>query len=266
MASFASIGLFSTAFSLFDVIFPDIISNQKIGITTTIITVSILYGGWRSWPRPIEQEYASPNVKIKLEKGNLFDQPGHLVIGMTTTFDTSIPNIIARSSIQGQFLDKVFSGDIRELDAQLKKALSPLTPVGTIEKAGKKTRYPIGTVATLKNHARRYFCVAYTEMNEQNEARGTVDGIWRSLDNLWKVVCRESNGGRVSIPVIGGGQSRLSQILPAQDSIRFTALSFMLACRKEKICDELAIIVQPKDYDRLDRLEIQSFLKSLKAS
>jgi len=43
-------------------------------------------------------------------------------------------------------------------------------------------------------------------------------------------------------------------------------LSFMFACRKEKVCDELAIVIRPQDYERLDRLEIQSFLTSLKPS
>jgi len=70
----------------------------------------------------------------------------------------------------------------------------------------------------------------------------------------------------VAISVIGGGQARLAQILPAQDSIRFIALSFMLASRREKICDELRIIVRPAEYKRLDRLELQSFLSSLRPS
>ena len=74
-----------------------------------------------------------------------------------------------------------------------------------------------------------------------------MDGIWRSLDSLWKAVTAEANGGRVCIPVIGGGQSRLSQILPAQDSIRFIAMSFMLASRNEKICDELVIVARPRN-------------------
>jgi hypothetical protein len=100
-------------------------------------------------------------------------------------------------------------------------------------------------------------------MNERNEAQGTMDGIWRSLDRLWQEVRAKGNGGAVFMPVIGGGQSKLSQIFPAQDSIRFMILSFMFASRHQKVCDELVIVVQPRVYDRLDRLEIQSFLRSL---
>lgn len=45
--------------------------------------------------------------------------------------------------------------------------------------------------------------------------------------------------------VIGGGQARLSSVMPAQDAIRFTLLSFMFASRKNRICDELRIVVRP---------------------
>jgi hypothetical protein len=266
VATFSAVGFFSVMLGLFDVIFPGIISREKAGITVGVIVISATYGAFRSWPRPIGEQYSSPNVKISLVQGDLFDQSGHLVIGMCTTFDTSIPEIIARSSIQAQFLDRVFSGGVAELDGQLQEALSSYQPVGLINKPGKQDNYAFGTVATLKEHSRRYFCVAYTEMNERNEARSTMDGIWRSLDSLWKAVCAEANGGCVCIPVIGGGQSRISHILPSQDSIRFIAMSFMLACRSEKICDELVIVVRPEDYERLDRLEIQAFLKSLRPS
>jgi hypothetical protein len=266
IAAFSAVGFFAVVLGLFDVIFPGVIPDERNWIATGIIEVSLIYGAWRSWPRPIQQTYSAPNVKISVTEGDLFSQTGHLVIGMCSTFDTLIPDIIAKSSIQAQFLDRIFAGATAELDRQLHAALKKAHPVGTIDKPGKKTRYAIGTVATLKEHSRRYFCVAYTEMNQRNEARGTIDGIWRSLDSLWTEIRAEANGGTVSIPVIGGGQSRLSQILPSQDSVRFMALSFMLASRHEKVCDELSIVVRPSDYKRLDRLEIQAFLNSLRPS
>lgn len=264
--TFSAVGFFAVILGLFDVLFPGVIPHGRGWLATCVVLISIAYGSYRAWPRPIEEIYSSPNTRIKLIKGDLFDQPGHLVIGMCSTFDTSTPHIIAKNSIQSQLLDRIYGGDIRELDRQLTAALRSIKPVGTIEKSGKKTKYPIGTVATLREHTKRFFCVAYTEMNTKNEARGTMDGIWRSLDNLWREISVQANGGKVSIPVIGGGQSRLSQILPAQDSIRFTALSFMLASRREKVCDELAIVVQPAVFEKLDRLEIQSFLRSLRPS
>ncbi|WP_129669881.1 macro domain-containing protein [Phytoactinopolyspora endophytica] len=265
--TFSGVGFCAVFAGLFDVLFPDVVSDGGRPLAVLLLLLSSLYGLWRSWPRPIEQIYDAPNIKIGLVRGNLFEQRDHhLVIGMATTFDTEVPEVIARSSVQAQFMREVYQENRSALDADLAAALSEVPPTGKIEKKGKTAVYPIGTVAVLNDRYRRLFCVAYAEMNEKNEARGSVGGVWQSLEQLWRSVATHANGGTVAMPVIGGGQARLSQILPAQDSIRFTILSFMLASRREKICDELKIVVQPKEFDRLDRLELQSFLKSLRVS
>jgi hypothetical protein len=66
--------------------------------------------------------------------------------------------------------------------------------------------------------------------------------------------------------VIGGGQSRISQEFPAQDSIRVIALSYMFASRHLKVNEGLNIVVRPEDVQNLDMLELQAFLKSLRLS
>jgi hypothetical protein len=229
-----------------------------------ILIASLIYGLIRSWPRPIEQYFPLPNTTIRVIKGDLLDQAGDLVIGTCDTFDTLPPHVIARGSLQGQALDRLFGGDVSELDRRINEALSRHTHVGTVAKPGKQLRYELGTVAVLKESGRNIFFVAYSQMNEQNQARSSPDFLWKSLLNLWTEVSRHGNGGSMSIPVIGGGQSRMAQVLPAQDSIHFIALSFMLASRRERFCDELRIVVRPTDYNRLDRLELQAFLSALK--
>ena len=205
-------------------------------------------------------------MQIRVAEGDLFDQTSHLVVGMCDTFDTSIPHIISRASAQGGFLHRLLADDVAEFDRQLDGALEGVQPIGTVSKEGKTNRYPLGTVAVLRNADRCFFMLAYTEMNERNEAHATVDGIWRSLDQLWKEVGANSNGRTVAMPVIGGGQSRISQILPAQDSIRLVILSFMFASRGTRVCEGLDIIVSPKVFQSLDRLELQAFLGSLRKS
>ena len=103
-------------------------------------------------------------------------------------------------------------------------------------------------------------------MDERNKACCTITSVWNSLSSLWEEQSNYGNHKPISIPVIGGGLARISGILPAQDSIRLIILSYMFASREEKISDELRIIVRPEDYNRLDRLELHSFLASLKSS
>lgn len=237
----------------------------------TAIVIAVLAGVpvalWRSWPRPIEESYDTPKTRIRILKGDLFEQDSHLVVGTCDTFDTAIPDIIERTSVQGIALDRLYNNRVDQLDSDLSTALHTSgNPIGTVNKDGKNTRYPLGTVAVVDRFTYKLFFVAYTSMDTNNNAHGTPNGLWTSLNSLWASVDKQSNGRAVSMPVIGGGMSRLSNIVPTQDSIRFTVLSFMFASRDNKICDELRIIVQPQDYNRLDRLELQSFLTSLKPS
>ncbi len=228
--------------------------------------VGLPLAGWRSWPRPIEESYESPKTQIRVVKGDLFDEPEHLVITTCDTFDTATPNIIARTSLQGQALDRIYDNDTARLDADLATALNNIMPVGTVQKEGKTDRYSVGTVAIIAQTNRKLYFVAITEMDASNNAQGTPDGLWASLNRLWEAVRRSANGRTVCMPVIGSGLSRMSNIVPLQDSLRFAILSFMFACRTNTVCSELRIVLRPEDYEKLDRLELQAFLTSLKPS
>jgi hypothetical protein len=152
------------------------------------------------------------------------------------------------------------------LDAGLQKELASKNITATVSKQGKQNRYGIGAVATVKQSGRLIFFSAYCEMDANNNSASSPDKVWKSLRLLWEEISRKGNGGTVSIPVIGGGLARLSNLLPAQDAIRLTLLSLMFASRKSKVCDELRVVVRPDDYRKLHRLELQSFLSSLRES
>lgn len=264
--SFACLGGLSTVLQTSNVINPTVTLFQGMPLLFSVVAISLFGGLLWSWPRPITQDYSAPKTKITIIKGNMLNETSHLVIGTNDTFDTETPNIISQNSLQGQALQLLYGGDLKELDAQLTAALDGKPTVGTIAKAGKQTQYGVGAIATVNHAARLIFFLAYCEMDAHNTAHSTPDKVWKSLLSLWDEVSKKSNGGTVSVPVIGGGQARLSNILPAQDAIRFTLLSFMFASRREKVCDELRIVVRPEDYKKLDRLELQSFLSSLRAS
>ena len=194
-------------------------------------------------------------TQITIVGGDLLAQQGDLVIGTCDTFDVAVPDIIERSSVQGV-----------ALEADLDAALQSVTPIGRVAKKGKTLRYPLGTVAVVDRPPRKLFFVAYTTMDESNTAHCTSDGLWASLNSLWDAISQSSDGRTICVPVIGGGTSRLSSIVPTQEAIRLTILSFMFASRSNKVCDELRIVVRPQDYQRLDRLELQAFLTSFEPS
>lgn len=264
LASGGAIGAFISLTAAF---FPAYITSNVAWLIPLTCLIAIVFGVLKSWPRPIEQSYNLPNVKISIIKGDILQQSDdHLVIGMSTTFDTKVPNIIASTSLQAQFLNKQYNNDIDRLNQDLDAALSGVSPAGRINKSGKKIVYPMGTVAVLDGQNKHYFCVAYTSMNTHNVASSGIGDVWVGLESLWEAVSAHANGESVAITAIGGGQSRLTQVLPLQDSVRLIILSYMFRSRKGKVCDELKIVLRPQEYNKLDRLELQSFLKSLRAS
>ena len=264
--TFAAGGVIATALQVYDVFWPGAITDHKEWFVVGAAIAAVGFGTWKAWPRPIRQVYPIANTEVRIVEGDLFEQNENLVIGMCTTFDTEVPHIISDRSLQAQLLGTVYHGDVSAMDADLATALAGVATVGTIAKPGKTDRYPLGTVASIRHQRRFFFCLAYTEMNERNEARATIDGLWQSMDNLWREIRALSNGDPVAMPVVGGGQARVSHLLPAQDAIRLTALSFMLASRTERVCERLDIVVRKQDVGKLDMLEIKSFLASLRPS
>jgi hypothetical protein len=267
----SSFGFFAAVAGVVSALFPSALPSVAVLLVVVAAVISVAYGVIRSWPRPVQQSYSSPSTEIQIVEGDLFEQEGNIVVGICDTFDTKPPHIIDEKGVQAQLLAKVYRNDIQALDQALDEALQGQTPSHTFKpddrKLGKQVAYPVGTVATIQPAPRKlYFCLAYSEMNKHNEAHSSVDGVWRSLTNLWDEVRAKGNGDPVSIAIIGGGQSRISQYLPAQDSVRFIILSYMFASRKEKVADRLSIVVRPSDVRKLDMLELQAFLKSLRPS
>lgn len=262
----AALGTLSAALGLYDLFSPGILNKINLPEILLVPLTALVYAGWKSWPYPVEQHYTTPDTKIRLVTGDLFEQNASLVIGMCDTFDIETPHIIAKSSVQGQFLDRIYHNDISALRTDLERALSHKQIVDYVEKPGNKDRYAPGTVATITHQRTHYFCVAYTEMDKNNKASSSMGALWEALENLWDEVRIRSNGETVAAPIIGLGQSGMSTVLPIQDAIRFLILSFMFASRKSRVCEELLIIVRPQDEKRIDMLEIQEFLRSLRQS
>lgn len=263
----AVLGGVSVGVGIIDVFLPGVLAQYGWAVWPALVA-SCVAGIWLAWPQPIEFSYRSPQTTVRILPGDLFDDSAaseHLVIGVSTSFDTRSP-IIAPASLQGQFLLRVYRNDADRLDADLAAALEPYEDVAEpIEgkQNGNKLGYPIGTTAVLQSPSRTAFLLAYTRMGINDHVSTDVDMVWESLTSLWNRVRVRGNATVIRMGVIGGGLANLSSTLPAMDAIRFQVLSFMLASRRERVCDGLTIVVRPGQYRELDHAVLHDFLKSL---
>ncbi|WP_104817549.1 macro domain-containing protein [Kitasatospora sp. MMS16-BH015] len=237
--------------------------------SATTAALSLAWALARAMPRTrVTRSLGRPDVVVEVKIGNLFDEPGHLIVGFNDVFDTDCTggNIISRTSIQGQFLELVYSGDRERLDADLSVALAGVSEssreLRSQKRAGKLVRYPVGSVAVLSERERRYYCSAYGKMGNDLTVRSSLDDLWLSLGELWRAI--EISGRRepVAMPVIGSEMARIDHV-DREVLIRMIILSFVARSRERLIAKKLTVVVHPSDAHRVDMLEMGAFLKVL---
>ena len=218
----------------------------------------------------IVEKYDSPRVTIEIIEGDLFSQHSFdIVIGACDTFDTQTPDIIAKNSIQGQAIDKLFDGDIDSLNQKLKRKLKYKNRVGKIKNEfGKRYKYEIGTTVALrsksKNASQQSYWVAFTNMGKNNVVTTSPDYLWISLKSLWNTIAEQGNGTAVAMPVVGSGISGLDRLMTSQSLLEFILYSFWFHSKQQKITPKLRIVVRSEDRDDYDWISLREFVSSLK--
>ncbi|WP_280410270.1 macro domain-containing protein [Nocardia brasiliensis] len=261
---FAAVGLMSFTIGIFGLLYPDFF-KAKWWIVAGVAAIALLWSLWTGRPSLPFQRY-SFNADVRLVTGDILEQDdANVLIGMSSTFDTNVADgIISRNSVQGQFLERIYGGSVQNLDRDLDAALAAASgPVGTISKPGKQDVYPIGTVATLSaTNGKKYFCVAYTDMDAHNVANGSIQGVLDSLNAVWDECDRRGNGAPICVAMIGQGLARVPE-LTAEISIRLIAFSFLLRSRRRRFSSELRIVLTTEGANQINMQEFQAFLTSV---
>lgn len=216
--------------------------------------------------RVLREELPALKTAIVVMTGDLFAQDdANLVVGFCDTFDTDVDRniVISGESTQGVLLGRLYDGDHDQLDKELKAALARTPKVAVESKSakprGKRTRYPIGTVATLYHATRRVFGVAYSRMGNDLMAQSSLPMLQTSLQSLWDAVYRYGQLKPVAMPLIGSGLSRTDATY--EELLTLIVSSFAASTRDHYLGPELRVIVQPPVFDVIDMTEV---LKSVR--
>lgn len=245
------------------VFFPDSFDLGWIGyggLATAAFAGALVY----RWPhRTVSGHLSSPDTTIEVTVGDLFDQQCHLIIGSNDVFDTEPGDIIEPRSVQGQFLTRIYQGDLARLDVDIAAALAPYDDKKQADpnKArGKQLRYPIGTTIVLGDSKRRFFLTAYGKMGSNLVCESDTDCIWLALSNAWKAVGERGHLQPVAIPIVGSELARIG--LPRMIFIRMIIISFIVASKQRPVSKRLTIVVHPSDLDKVNLHDINDFLQA----
>lgn len=224
-----------------------------IGILVVIFT--------RRPVKKITYKYPGQDLKIEVRIDNLFNVPGQKVISANTTFDTDVAGgIISPNSLQAQFTEKFFPGNLPALDAELNRGLNGLTSTLVQKQAGKTDRYDFGTTVKFNLAGQFFYWFAMADLNNNNNAKTTLRNVHQALDGLWEFIGTKGEKLPTAIPLIGSGLGRLTT--GRKKLIAIIAQSFINASENQIFSDKLIIVVHPADVEKsgLNLFEVKDLL------
>jgi hypothetical protein len=200
------------------------------------------------------------DLSIEVKIGDLFSEPGDVVISTNTTFDTALTDdLISAGSLQGQLALTVFKGNTAEMDRQLDIDLANV-PYRERQKKGKTREYEIGTVARVKTSERTFYFVAMARLNDHLTSVSSLRMIEDALTGLWGFVRDQGEFRPIVMPVMGTGRGRVD--VPRKKMVERIAQSFADFSKDRTFCNRLTIMIHPGDakYFGVNLFEIRDYL------
>lgn len=188
-------------------------SPRKSMILFTIVILCWIYSCYMNQRKTKVSFNFNPQFKLTVEKGDIFEKKGIVVIPVNEYFDTHVGDgIISPSSVHGKWINKYFSGDIGQLDNLITpKLIGKSHKSKTSRKNGKNQRYKVGTCINIPVGDTIFVLLALTHFDSENHAYLKRDDFARVFDKLINYLKSLQIEKPIYMPLIGTGLSRLGR-------------------------------------------------------
>jgi DNA-binding SARP family transcriptional activator len=217
----------------------------------------------------LRREFPALRATLVVRCGDVLEQDdANLVIGFGDTFDTATRDdaLISRESVQGQLLGRLYRGDRKRLDADLRKGLRGIRPVRVEnprdKPRGKRVRYPVGTVVLLPADGRRIFGLVHCRQDLDLMTHSTPAELRLSLERLWCSVRQHGLLKPVAMPLVGSGLARVAELTREQLMILIID-TFLKSCRDSRCTPELRLVLRKSDIGRMQISDVARFVETL---
>lgn len=207
---------------------------------------------------PREVSFTLPNTgtTLTLKFANIFEEATDWIVAVNEYFDSTLGDIVAASSLHGQVISRVYSGNEQSFRSDVDNALAGYQGATEARAKGHPIRYPLGTVAIIKNGPHRIYLVALTKTDVvTHRANSTVPILWDALGAALAAVDRVGNGAPVAMPLIGNGRASLN--IAPQHLLRLMALKIVDAKRVHDLPRKMTINLSDDCFEHLDIVEIK---------
>ncbi len=217
----------------------------------------------------LRREFPGLQATVVVRCGDVFEQDdANLAMGFGDTFDTATQDnaVISRDSVQGQLLDRLYGGDRKRLDADLRKGLRGVTAI-RVETAqnkprGKRVRYPVGTVVPIALDGRRVFAFVHCRQGLDLVTHSTPAELRLGLEQLWRSVRQHGLLRPVAMPLVGSGLARVAELTREQLMIMIIH-TFLTSCRDSRCSQELRLVLRKSDISRMRISDVARFVETL---
>ena len=207
-------------------------------------------------PRSVTFQVPTTSSWITIKFGDIFDEASDWLIGVNEFFDSQLGQVIAKTSVHGQFITNVFGGDEGQFRSAVTVALTGVPCSATLRPMQPSEAYPIGTTAVVPNGAHRAFLVAMSQTDLQNyKASSTVPMLWEAMKGALQAVQNHGNGQPLAMPLIGNGRSSVN--IEPQHLLRLITLALVDFGRKVGLPNQVTIVVHDACFKQLDIREIK---------
>ena len=234
-------------------------------VLISVLLISSLAALIHVWPKhTVEHEFKSSNTKITIKLGDIFEEDNPICIPTSDYFETnySAPG----PSLKAQMINKIYQSNTQHVADLIHTSLKSqgIIPPNQRQKDELSRFEPGTTVIIPANKYGDIFVTVFTSVTERGSDKITETTPYHYSIALVKLWEKYRNNGRqkdLSIPVFGSGltASGFSVLLLMQT----ICISFALYSKKNKITNNLKIIVPHNKYDPSLFFEIESFLKTI---
>jgi hypothetical protein len=238
-------------------IFIDIPDDYKIW--SAVLTCLLLIFGylltWQRLNRLRQITLKIDNTEVNIKVGDIFQQSGLKVIPFNEYFDTQTDDrIIAKSSLNGKFVDKFFPNGAKSLDdfiASYAFDADERGPENLERTSGKKQKYTLGTLCVYND----YILAAFSKFDSRNMANLTMPEYLEFLITFWDRINKVYAQKVVSAPVFGSGITRIKGHKDISDTelLKIMIWTYRISEMRFKHPAKLQIIIHT---DRIDGINL----------
>jgi hypothetical protein len=221
------------------------------GLLALIGFVSAIYE-----PRQVSFTIPNTGTTLTLKFSDIFEEVSDWIVGVNEFFDSTLGDIVAASSLHGQVISQVYSGNAQSFRDDVDHALAGYTGTTEARAKGHPVRYPLGTIAIIKRGPHKVYLVAITKTDVVTyRAYSNVPILWDALGEALAAVDRVGNGAPLAMPLVGNGRASLN--IPPQHLLRLIALRIVDSSKSYDLPRKLTINLSDDCFEHLDIVEIK---------